>query len=175
MAWGRLYQFLLYLPERSLLLHIQQPRRPTKESCHRNAGTASGSSWKIHELSRNLWTWASRFPESWGEKPQGLSQGDVVNIEYFHIEILIYFYKMKTVSVPWQKKGLFFFFKHFDIARGFVSFSFFGLFKNNTSWSKMAEGRAFAKIFFFNADGCISNPKIFFLLFLQAEKEVTLF
>lgn len=61
------------------------------------------------------------------KNPQGLSQGDVVYIEYFHIEILIYFSKMKTVNVPWQKRKSFFFFfflNHFYIPRGFVSFTF---------------------------------------------------
>lgn len=47
------------------------------------------------------------FLEPWGIKPQGLSQGDVVHIEYFHIEILIYFHKMKTISVPWPKETIF--------------------------------------------------------------------
>lgn len=56
-----------------------------------------------------------------------LAQGDVVYIEYFHIEILIYFSKKKTVDVPWQKRVFFFpffFLNHFYIARGFVSFTF---------------------------------------------------
>lgn len=122
MAWGRLYPFLLYLPERSLPLHIPAALKTTEESCHRNAGSASGSPRQIRELSRKLWT-STCFPESHGKKPQGLSQGDDVYIEYFfHIEILIYFHKMETVSVPWQEEIIFL--KHFYITCGFFFFFF---------------------------------------------------
>lgn len=95
MAWGRLYPFLLYLPERSLPLHIPAVLKTTEESCHRNAGLASGSPRQIRELSRKLWTMKTCFPASRGKK--GLSQGDDVYIEYFFI------LKYSSIFIKWKQ------------------------------------------------------------------------
>lgn len=129
MAWGRLYPFLLSLPEHSLPLHIPAAPKTTEERCHTSVGKASGfpSSSNPWEMAKFPWTSASYFGEM-GEK-KALTDNKILYIfSIFHIEKKkSIFLLMKAVGVPWQNKNL----KKKSISIFLVDFLFLFLLEND--------------------------------------------
>lgn len=167
MAWGRLCPFLLYLPERSLPLHIPAALKITMESC-RNCrrdilevpNKSMGGGENSMDISIFLW--------SWEKTPHGLSQ--VVYIEYFHIEIFIYFdiNESSQCALGWRN-----FLKHFYIPCGFFAFL-----RILFTWCEMAcQVKSFRllqwQICFFHGEQCFTTcngARDFFFPVFQAEK-----
>lgn len=107
-----------------------------------------------------------------GETPQGLSQEIIVYIEYFHIEIFIYFHINESSQCALGRKK---FFKHFYIPCGFFCFL-----RIISTWSKMAcqikSFRIFQwqrfLFFFFKTTRAVFHylPKIIFPVFASWEE-----
>lgn len=75
MAWGRLCPFLLYLPERSLPLHIPAALKITEESCRTRAGMASGSPNQIHGSWKEFHGHEQNILQHWEKKtPKDLAK-----------------------------------------------------------------------------------------------------
>lgn len=170
MAWGRLCPFLLYLPERSLPLHIPAALKITKESCRTCAGMASGYPNQIHGSWKEFHGHQHNILQNWEKTPQGLSQENIVYIEYFHIEILIYFHINESSQCALAEKEFF---------KAFLYSSWIFCFLRMSAWSKMAcQSKSFCifqgQRFFFLTPRAVFHylkwcPRLF-SLFWRAEK-----
>lgn len=140
MAWGRLYPFLLSLPEHTLPLHIPAALKITKESCHTcieawllDIPTQSmGDGWNSMDISIIFWR-NGRKP------PQG--QKNIVYIKYFSYWKKIYFYINESSQCALAKKN---FFKSISI---FLVdfFLFWKLYQPKEKWHVKARAFAFYK------------------------------
>lgn len=112
---------------------------------------ASGNPNQIHGIWKPFHGHQHNILQNWKQTSQGLSQENIVYIEYFHIEIFIYFPIDESSQCAFGRKKIF---KHFYIPLGFFfPFSFWKYYSPEEKW--LANSRVFA----------FSNGKVFFFFF----------
>lgn len=105
MAWGRLCPFLLYLPERSLPLHIPAAPKITKESCRTCTCMTSGKPYRIHGSWKAFHGHQHNILQNWEKPLKDLAKKLLYILSIFILKYLSIFILMKAVSVPWEERN----------------------------------------------------------------------
>lgn len=100
MAWGRLCQFLLYLPERSLPLHIPAAQKINKgELSHTEIPTIAMGVGKHSMDIRMIFCRIGR------DLLKDLAKKILCILSIFILKYLPIFILMKAISVPWEERN----------------------------------------------------------------------